>query len=106
MGVTVGRLLVSCMPVKFLIQIVYVNSADDRNRLIYEIDTGTGLAPVSGDPVWMTSDRYDIEAKAEANPRGQMMQGSMLRALLEDCLLSRRLVRTPEFLSFRGGDLA
>jgi hypothetical protein len=84
MGATAGRSHVSCLPAKFLIRTAYVNSAEDRNRLIYEIGPATRFAPVSGGPAWMSADRLHIEAKAEGNPSGRMMHGAMLQPLLED----------------------
>ena len=39
---------------------------------------------ISGDPPWIGSDRYDIQAKSEGNASVQEMEGPMLQALLED----------------------
>jgi uncharacterized protein (TIGR03435 family) len=39
---------------------------------------------ISGGPGWIDSDRYDIEAKADGNPPGEIMAGPMTQALLED----------------------
>jgi uncharacterized protein (TIGR03435 family) len=39
---------------------------------------------ISGDPPWIGTDHYDIEAKSEGNASVQQMEGPMLRALLED----------------------
>ena len=43
-----------------------------------------GSAQASGGPAWANSARYDINAEAEDNASAEMMQGPMLRALLED----------------------
>jgi uncharacterized protein (TIGR03435 family) len=82
-GVSPGRLRVTCASVTFMIQTAYVNSANVDAKLAFRIDPN-GLAPVSGGPPWMKSDPFAIEAKAEGNPSAQMMQGPMLQALLED----------------------
>lgn len=37
-----------------------------------------------GEPGWIASENYDIQAKAEGNPSVQQMEGPMLRALLEE----------------------
>ncbi len=39
---------------------------------------------ISGDPSWLTSERYNIEAKTEGTATPTQMEGPMLRALLED----------------------
>jgi uncharacterized protein (TIGR03435 family) len=76
-GVTPGKLNVTCLPVMSLIQMAYVSRA---NAIFKPIDS----VPISGGPAWLTSDRYTIQAKAEGNPDTQMMEGPMLRGLLED----------------------
>ncbi len=76
-GVTPGRLSVTCMPAMFLIQGAYIAFAND---IVKPFDS----VPVSGGPAWLKNDRYDIEAKAVGTPSGQALQGPMLQALLED----------------------
>jgi uncharacterized protein (TIGR03435 family) len=39
---------------------------------------------LSGDPSWIGSDHYDIQAKTDGNASVQQMEGPMLQALLED----------------------
>ncbi len=39
---------------------------------------------LSGDPPWIDSDHYDIQAKTDGNTSVQEMEGPMLQALLED----------------------
>jgi Protein of unknown function (DUF3738) len=41
-------------------------------------------APIEGRPSWISSCRYDIDAKAEGAPGLEMMSGAMMRSLLED----------------------
>ena len=52
-GVSPGRLRVSCVSVRFMIQIAYV--PDANSKLIFAIDPN-GVAPVEGGPAWMKSD--------------------------------------------------
>jgi uncharacterized protein (TIGR03435 family) len=72
LSVTPGRLHATCMTASALAQIAY----------------GVGFRyPIEGGgPAWSRSDGYDIEAKAEGNPKTQEMQGPMLQELLENRL--------------------
>jgi uncharacterized protein (TIGR03435 family) len=72
-----ARLIMTCMPVKFAIQDAYVRSAA-------EVLKHPASVSISGGPGWINSDLYSIEAKAEGRPIGQIMEGPMLQALLED----------------------
>lgn len=76
-GVSPGALHVTCMPLMFLIQDAYIRSA---NAMLRPVET----VPISGGPSWIHSERYDIEAKAAGTPSGQIMEGPMMQALLED----------------------
>jgi uncharacterized protein (TIGR03435 family) len=77
LGVRPGRLIMTCMPIMFAIQDAYVRSAG-------EILKRAETVSISGGPGWINSDLYSIEAKAEGRPTGQIMEGPMLQALLED----------------------
>jgi len=72
-----ARLVMSCMPVMFAIKDAYVRSAA-------EVLKQPASVSISGGPGWINSDLYSIEAKAEGRPKGQIMEGPMLQALLED----------------------
>jgi uncharacterized protein (TIGR03435 family) len=39
---------------------------------------------ISGDPPWISTDHYDIQAKSEGNASVQQMEGPMLQQLLEE----------------------
>lgn len=39
---------------------------------------------IVGAPVWLDSEHYDVEARADSNPSVQQMEGPMLRRLLEE----------------------
>jgi uncharacterized protein (TIGR03435 family) len=55
---------------------------------------------ISGDPPWISSDRYDVQAKAEGNASVKKMEGSMLQRLLEDrfkLVLHRETRQLPVF---------
>ena len=77
-GITPGMLKVRCLTVKALIGTAYVTNAEPGSGTIFLREA------VTGGPTWLSSDAYDIEAKAQGNPSGTVMAGPMLRALLED----------------------
>ena len=68
-----------CGVLRAFIQAAYVRYANGRDNR-----TPPGLVPIEGGPDWARSDRYQINAKPEGNPRPEMIQGPMLQALLED----------------------
>ena len=72
-----GRFSLECQTVKNLIQVAYGALADGVNFKLVMLD-------VTGGPGWMTSDYYDIAAKAEGPARVEQMGGPMMQALLED----------------------
>ena len=77
-GTTPGRITLRCLTVRSLILHAYVAFGDGHFHL--------PLFPseIRGGASWTDSERYDISAKAEGNATGEMMQGPMLQALLED----------------------
>ena len=77
-GITPGLLKMHCLTVKGLIGTAYVTNAEPSTGTVFARDG------ITGGPAWLSSDAYDIEAKAEGNASGPVMAGPMLRALLED----------------------
>ncbi len=53
-------------------------------RALILVAWGLEAYQVSGGPSWLTTDHYDIEAKADANPSVRQMEGPMLQTLIED----------------------
>jgi uncharacterized protein (TIGR03435 family) len=72
-----GRLSVSCISVRDLIQAAYGTFANGANP-------DQRLFQVFGLPDWVDSDLYAIEAKPAGNASIDQMYGPMLQALLED----------------------
>jgi uncharacterized protein (TIGR03435 family) len=72
-----GRLNEKCMPVESFIQSAYVWFANGRMN-------SSRTAPLEGAPGWVSSDLYEINAKAEGSPRQEMLRGPMLQVFLED----------------------
>jgi len=85
-----GRLVAECVTLDRLIREAYLQYAEGQPWP----DAGYGpRSPISnktleqdfkGSPVWLDSDHYTIEAKAEGAPSREMTRGPMLQALLED----------------------
>jgi bla regulator protein BlaR1 len=76
---TPGRLSADCVPLKILIQHAYLVYANGQYRDFNFYDVS-----FEGAPAWIQSERYTINAKAEASRSAGMMNGPMLQALLED----------------------
>jgi bla regulator protein blaR1 len=83
-GVTPGRIHV-CGGLSFFIQQSYELYAKGRG-FNSTIMTTSWTANIEGAPAWLTSEVYQIEAKAEGNPPLAVMMGPMLQALFEDRL--------------------
>jgi bla regulator protein blaR1 len=71
-----GRTLVQALPSR----LVMTNFA--LRRLIL-LAYGVQDYQLSGDPTWVASDHYDIEAKADGTASAQEMEGPMLQGLLK-----------------------
>jgi uncharacterized protein (TIGR03435 family) len=72
-----GTLRIDCTTVKGLINQAYVLFADGHVNLPSRVS-------VDGGPGWIDSERYRVDAKAEAPQTQGMMHGPMLQALLEE----------------------
>ncbi len=73
-----GRLTLKCQSLAGLITAAYLRFANAR------FTTQSRTEPISGAPSWSDTELYDVNAKAEGTPSGEMMQGPMMQALLED----------------------
>ncbi len=76
-GPSIGRLNLTCMPLRILIRTAYATFADGPQINPRQMD-------VLGGPAWLDSDLYDLAARAEGNPPLDIMAGPMLQRLLED----------------------
>jgi uncharacterized protein (TIGR03435 family) len=73
-----GRLVTPCDTLENLIRSAYILYA--TGRLIRDPSN----PPLEGGPSWIRSERYQINAKAEGAPGPGVMNGPLMRALLED----------------------
>jgi uncharacterized protein (TIGR03435 family) len=71
-----GRLDMECTTLKSAIESAYGVFANG-------VSPNLSLVEVSGGPSWVSSDFFEIVAKADGNPPLTQMQGPMLQALLE-----------------------
>jgi uncharacterized protein (TIGR03435 family) len=76
-GRSPGR-LTTCATVEFLIKDAYVVYATGHRNM----QARSSMPPIEGAPGWMSSEQYQINAKAEGTPSEDMMRGPMLQALL------------------------
>ncbi|HTM25283.1 MAG TPA: M56 family metallopeptidase [Vicinamibacterales bacterium] len=93
-GLSPGRLYIACMSVEQLINVAYITNGerllnDDPGYVQWPADGGEGMfvrptERIRGGPDWAHADKYTIEAKADGTPDRKVMNGPMLRALLED----------------------
>jgi uncharacterized protein (TIGR03435 family) len=81
-GSSPGRLVLHCQTVRSMVQQAYGFYANGRRLPV--LPPNFRSEPISGEPGWVDSERYEINAKAEGSPRMEMMNGPMLQALLED----------------------
>ncbi|HEY3839169.1 MAG TPA: TIGR03435 family protein [Bryobacteraceae bacterium] len=76
-----GRLSLGCWNLKTVILQAYEVFASGK---VDPLNPVLPLTPVEGDPAWINSARYSIDAKAETPQSGAMMRGPMMQALLEE----------------------
>jgi uncharacterized protein (TIGR03435 family) len=86
-----GMLSIECRPVEQLIRWAYIWYPDGKP---WPVDAKTGLPtrpftrlmdqPIQGEPGWLSSERYTIDARPETPQNVEMMRGPMMRTILED----------------------
>ena len=77
-GASGGELRVTCMPLRYLLEMAYVKWLEPDNirpRWFY---------PISGGPSWVDTELYTIRARANGQQDHQALGGPMLQKLLED----------------------
>ena len=74
-----NRMMLNCKPLEGLANVAYNLFVNGKRNL-----QNVSVTRIEGFPDWARSERYTIEAKAEGSPGQLMMNGLMLRALLED----------------------
>lgn len=72
-----NRLHLACQTLLSMIQWAYVNYAEARFNPF-------ASAPISGGSTWINTERFQIDAKTDSPQKSGMMNGPMLRALLEE----------------------
>jgi bla regulator protein blaR1 len=80
MGPSPNRVTRTCVTALSLLQTAYVIFADGQNRTFSSVQ----MPPIEKAPLWVSSDLYTIEAKAEGAPGQPAMLGPMMQSLLED----------------------
>lgn len=76
-----GRLSLSCWQLKRLIQEAYEVFAAGK---VDPLNPSMPLVPIDGDPAWIGSARYSIDAKTGSPQSAATMRGPMMQALLEE----------------------
>jgi len=81
-----GRLSLQCQTLDRLIRTAYLRFGDGKDW--YPGKPGATPKqmnqPISGEPAWVNSDRFNIDAKPESPQAAGKMRGPMLQTLLED----------------------
>jgi uncharacterized protein (TIGR03435 family) len=95
---TPGRVYLGCLPVR--VMLAAAMSAYSSGNFEGEWNNGGAQLDVIGGPDWMRTDRYILEAKAEGTPSRDLMQGPMLKAVLEDRFHLRTHRETREVPTF------
>ena len=99
------RLSLNCLQLDFLIREAYLEYETVRRAGGLNIFA----IPITGEPGWLQSERFNIEAKTDSPVSQRMMLGPMLRALLEDRFKLKihretREVPTYELTVAKGGE--
>lgn len=87
------RLHLTCQTLMSIIQWAYVNYANARFEPLASV-------PISGGPAWINTEQFQIDAKADGPQSSGMMNGPMLRALLEErfgLVIRRDVKETPVY---------
>jgi uncharacterized protein (TIGR03435 family) len=79
---TPGRLHLACVTTANLIRLAYLVFPTGQRKS--PVSPSSFQMPISGEPSWLDSDRYSIDAKVEQPVNTEMMKGPMMQALLED----------------------
>jgi uncharacterized protein (TIGR03435 family) len=75
-------MVLPCQTVAGFATLAYIRYADGRSHPFY--DVGRGGTTVAGGPAWTRTEQFTTTAKASRPAQPAMMQGPMLRAILEE----------------------